>query len=199
MDILAPTPESIARAALALKAGDVVAYPTETVYGFGVDPLNESALEKLFRVKQRDPAHPVLLVVASMSQLDALVSGVGPRASALAQAFWPGPLSMLFPPRSAVPASLRGSDGRICVRQTSSTIAASLCEAFGGAIVSTSANLSGQPPATRAQDVPTQGVAICIDGGTLPPGPVSTVFDPDTGRILRQGAVSAEEIAHVLR
>ncbi len=198
MEILPVTPGNVVRAAAALKAGEVVAYPTETVYGLGVDPLNDAALDRLFEVKQRDPANPVLLIVSSPAQLDAISPALSPRAARLANAFWPGPLSMLLPCHARVPARVRGPDGRICVRWTSSSTAQALCQAFGGAVVSTSANLSGRPPATRADDVPRDGVALCLDGGELPPGPVSTVVDPETGRVLREGAIGAEAIARVL-
>ncbi len=196
MQILTPTPENIRRAAAALQAGEVIAYPTETVYGLGVDPFDEAALARLYAVKQRDDKNPVLLIAAGKSQIDAIAT-LTSKAQVYADAFWSGPLSMLLPAAQRLPDSLRSADGKICVRWTSHPIATLLCNAFGGAIVSTSANLSGQPPARRAADVPAQGVAVCIDGGESGSGPPSTVFDPESGRILREGAISREALERV--
>jgi ribose 5-phosphate isomerase B/tRNA threonylcarbamoyl adenosine modification protein (Sua5/YciO/YrdC/YwlC family) len=195
MEILAPTRENIRRAADALRAGEVVAYPTETVYGLGVDPFNESALKRLYDVKKRDERNPVLLIVSSMEQLAPLIGALSERARSYADAFWPGPLSLVLLATKEVPRTLIGQGGKICVRWTSNPIAAALCEAFGGAIVSTSANLSAQPPARFAREVPAHGVAVCIDGGELSSAAASTVLDPETGTILRNGAISAAAIA----
>lgn len=198
MEILDATAANIRRAAEALKAGEVIAYPTETVYGLGVDPLNEAALNRLYAIKQRDPNHPVLLIAANREQVSALVAGMSDAAEKLANAFWPGPLSMLLLPRAEVSKSLLGPAGKICVRVTSHPIAAALCKAFGRPIVSTSANLSGQPPARKAQDVPA-GIGLCLDGGPSGAGAASSVIDPDTGEIQREGAISRTAIELVSR
>lgn len=197
MEVLTPTAANLERAAEALRAGEVVAYPTETVYGLGVDPFNEAALDRLYRVKQRDPQHAVLLIVGHLDQITAVAAPLTATAAAYVEAFWPGPLSLLLPPAFGLPPAILGPDGEVCLRWTSHPIAAALCTAFGGAIVSTSANLSGQPPARRAPDVPPRGVAICIDGGELGSGPASTVFEPESGRILREGAISRELLARI--
>jgi len=197
MEMLPPTPANIARAADTLRAGAIVAYPTETVYGLGVDPFNPAALEKLYAMKGRDPRNPVLLIVSNRKQLDAIVARVGREAEAYAAAFWPGPLSMLLPAKGRVPQSLLGPTGKLCVRQTAHAVAAALCDALGGTIVSTSANLSGQSPARKATDVPVSGVAMCIDGGELGSGLASTVLDPESGEILREGVIEAEAIGQI--
>ncbi len=197
MEILPPTPANLRRAADALRAGEVVAYPTETVYGLGVDPFNSAALDRLYAVKKRDERNPVLLIVSSLEQLRPLIGELSERACVYAKAFWPGPLSMVLPTVKGVPGVLLGPDRKVCVRWTSGKIAAALCEAFGGAIVSTSANISGRAPARSAREVPNEGVVICIDGGVLTEGPASTVFDPETGEVLRAGAISGEAIARV--
>lgn len=194
MEMWPPTPEGIHRAADALRRGEIVAYPTETVYGLGVDPFNEDAIRRLFELKGRDPSNPVLLIVAGRRQLDDLVGQMSPKAAAYAEAFWPGPLSMLFPISRLVPKALCGEDGRICVRWTASVVAADLCYAFGSAIVSTSANLAGGEPARKPQDVPSEGVSICLDGGELPLSAPSTVLEPESGAILREGAIGRDRI-----
>lgn len=197
MEILPPTAVNLDRAAEALRAGEVVAYPTETVYGLGVDPFNEAALDRLYRVKRRDPQHAVLLIIGDLDQMCTVAAPLSASAVVYARAFWPGPLSLLLPPAFGVPPALLGPDGEVCLRWTSHPVAAALCSTFGGAIVSTSANLSGQPSARRPSDVPTDGVAICIDGGESGSGPPSTVFDPESGRILREGAISREALERV--
>lgn len=199
MEILSPTPANIRRAAEMLVAGEVIAYPTETVYGLGVDPFNEAALARLYAVKKRDERNPVLLIIGGMDQLALITRELTPKAEAYAKAFWPGPLSLVLPGEADLPQSLRGPDGKICVRWTSHPIASELCTLFSDCIVSTSANLSGQPPARSAAEVPSSGVSVCIDGGILGTGPASTVFDPETEEVLREGAISKEVLARVRR
>lgn len=197
MEIAAPTPEGIAKAAGLLRAGEVVAYPTETVYGLGVDPFCEDALRSLYRVKRRDPGAPVLLIVSRMEQLESIVAEVSLRAAAYAEAFWPGPLSLLFPQAPGLPEALSGNRARVCIRWTSCAIAASLCDAFGAAIVSTSANASGEAPAMSPDEIEAMGITLCLDGGRLDASLPSTVLDPDTGEVIREGAVTPAQLAEV--
>ena len=197
MEIAAPTSEGIARAAELLHAGEIVAYPTETVYGLGVDPFSEDALRSLYRVKRRDPGAPVLLIVSKMEQLETIVAEVSPRAAAYAATFWPGPLSLLFPQAPGLPQAFCGDRARVCVRWTSCAIAASFCDAFGAAIVSTSANASGEAPAMSPDEIVAMGITLCLDGGRLQAGPPSTVLDPDTGEVIREGAVTRAQLAEV--
>ncbi len=193
MRVLAPSPEAFAEAAQVLRAGGVVAYPTETVYGLAVDPHNADALTRLFEVKGRPDTNPVLLIVDSPLQLDAVALPLSPRARRCAEAFWPGPLSLVL---AAVPglAAAIAPAGKVCVRCPGSEVARALCNAFGGAVTSTSANLSGEPPATDAAGASLAGVSLVIDGGALPPSAPSTVYDPDTGTVFRAGAIAAEAL-----
>lgn len=195
MEIVAPTQSGIAKAVQALRRGQIVAYPTETVYGLGVDPFSEKALAALFALKERDEGNPVLLIVSNLDQLNETVDTVSARAATYAKAFWPGPLSLLFPCAGRLPEALRGPDARVCVRWTASESAATLCDAFGGAIVSTSANRTGEAPAMSVDAVDPVGIAVCVDGGTLAPSLPSTVLDPETGEVLREGAVTRSELA----
>jgi len=190
---------SIKEAAQVLRSGEIVAYPTETVYGLGIDPFSETAVERLFRVKSRDRANPVLLIVANEQQLRRVVSDISPDARACMDAFWPGPLSLLFPKASGLPPALTAGGENICVRCTSSSIARDLCLEFGGPITSSSANLSGQPPAVSLEGINLPGIAAAVDGGTLRPALPSTVFDPDARRIIRQGAVGEDELNALFR
>lgn len=199
MKRLPPTEDGLSVAASAILSGEVVAYPTETVYGLGVNPFSAKALDRLFEVKGRDSRNPVLLIVDDEAQLRELVGTISPRAEACMKAFWPGPLSMLFPVADGLPDVLAGPDGRICVRQTSCVFARSLCRVFGHAITSTSANRSGEPPVATLDLLRLSGVALGIDVGVLPPSAPSTVFDPEAGRVLRPGAIAEKALLSVLQ
>jgi len=184
--------EQIAAAVAALRSGEVVVYPTETVYGLGVNPFSEPAIRRLYAIKERDAANPVLLIVDGLDQLREVVRDISPAAARYAVKFWPGPLSMLFPRSPHLPEILTGGLDKVCVRWTSHPVARALCREFGHAVTSTSANLSGQPPAHSLDGVRLQGLGAMIDGGLLPKNPPSTVFDPDSRQVLREGAVSAD-------
>lgn len=192
MDVAGSVEEQIAGAAAAIRRGEVVVYPTETVYGLGTDPFSESAVRRLYAIKERDASNPVLLIVDGLDQLREVVREVSVTAEAYARRFWPGPLSMLFPRSRRLPDVLTGGLDEVCVRWTSHPLARSLCREVGHAITSTSANLSGQPAARSLEDVKLEGLGGKVDGGLLPPSLPSTVFDPSTGSILREGAISAE-------
>ena len=181
-------------AAALVRAGEIVAYPTETVYGLAVDPFSVTALEKLFAVKGRAETNPVLLIVSNIDQVIQVVSTISDDARTYADRFWPGPLSMLFPKSDRIPAALCAGGPKVCVRIPAHETARALCAAVGHAITSTSANKSGKPPATSPHEIDLSGVALCIDGGTLPPSQPSTIFDPDTRTILREGAISSESL-----
>jgi L-threonylcarbamoyladenylate synthase len=194
VDVMGRVEEQIAAAAAAIRRGEVVVYPTETVYGLGADPFSETAVRKLYEIKERDAANPVLLIVDGLDQLREVVREVSAAAEAYARRFWPGPLSMLFPRSRNLPDVLTGGLDEVCVRWTSHSLARSLCREVGHAITSTSANRSGQPAARSLEEVKIEGLGAKVDGGVLPPSAPSTVFDPATGRILREGAISAEAL-----
>jgi len=196
---LQPDEKGIQTAAVALLAGEIIAYPTETVYGLAVNPFSADAVAKLFEVKGRDPASAILLLIANNRQLSETVDQVGPVAKACIQAFWPGPLSMLFTKSPYLPENIASGRTKIGIRHSSCPLACHLCEAFGHAITSTSANLSGAPAARSASEINLPGVYAVLDGGVLPPSPPSTLFDPDTLRILREGAIPAEQVQVVAR
>ena len=197
MEILPPDDSGIQQAINALRTGQVIAYPTESVYGLGVDPFNPDALEALYKTKGRDASNPVLMIISSQDQLMRLVETITPAAQSAMDAFWPGPLSLLFTAKKGLPERLLGGHQKICVRHTNHPIAAALCTAFDGPIISTSANLYSQNPAQSAQEINLPDVALCIDGGVANSTP-STVFDPDTGTVLREGAITRIDIANSL-
>jgi L-threonylcarbamoyladenylate synthase len=197
MERLEATDTSIARAVAALRDGQVIAYPTETVYGLGNDPFNEEAMERLFAAKGRDRSNPALLIVASPEQLSGVVGQTNERAQRLMEAFWPGPVSILLPRHPALPESVTAGSDKVCVRCPGLPWARALCEAFGGPVTSTSANRSGEPPVQSLADLDLPGVALAFDAGVLGDTPPSTIVDGETGNILREGAVSGLQIAAV--
>jgi L-threonylcarbamoyladenylate synthase len=146
----------VEQAASVLRAGGVVAYPTEAVFGLGCDPLNRGAVARLFALKQRPPGQGVLLIAAEFSQLLHFIDTTQSAAIARARATWPGPHSWIFPRAASVPAWIVGEHTGIAVRVTAHPLAAALCRAFGGALVSTSANRHGQPPARNIDQVQAQ-------------------------------------------
>jgi L-threonylcarbamoyladenylate synthase len=140
-------------AVLALRAGGVIAYPTEAVYGLGCDPFDESAVARLFALKQR-PAHQgVLLIAADFAQIERFIGTVADTAVSRARATWPGPHTWVFPRAPATPTWLAGAHAGIALRVTAHPLAAQLCRAFGGALVSTSANRHGDAAARDAAQV----------------------------------------------
>lgn len=192
MKIVSPTPKGIAEAVALIRAGQIIAYPTETVYGLAVDPFSPAAIRTLFAAKGRAESNPVLLIAADLGQVERVVEEISPAARRYIDRFWPGPLSLVLPKAKSLPGELCAGGPNVCVRVPSSETARALCAAAGQALTSTSANRSGEPPARSASEIRLDGVALCLDGGTLPPSPPSTVFDPNTRTVLRLGAISEE-------
>src|SRR5690242_9389872 len=180
-------PDQIAEAATLLHAGGVLAYPTEAVFGLGCDPDNRAAFEKIFALKQRPPGQGVLLIAAEFSQIADWIEAP-PEAIARAQATWPGAHTWIFPRSPRVPEWVAGGHSGIALRVTAHPIAAALCRAFGGPIVSTSANVHGQLPARGANEVEPlfsgelDGVLHGETGGMTRPTPIA---DAVTGAIIR--------------
>ena len=180
----------LATAVDALRAGSVVAYPTEAVYGLGCDPLNQQACARLFALKQRPPGQGVLLIAADFEQVTPYIDLAATPASALAcaRASWPGPHTWIFPRAVGVPAWIAGSHPGIALRVTAHAPAAELCRAFGGALVSTSANRHGDPPALTAAAVRAafgSGLAAILNGalgGLERPTPIRDAISGDVVR-----------------
>src|SRR5512144_727464 len=138
-----------------LRAGGVVAYPTEAVYGLGCDPQNRDAFDRLFAIKRRPPTQGVLLIAADVAQVERYIDldAVPAEAMQRAKSTWPGPHTWIFPRSASTPSWLAGAHSGIALRVTAHPPAAELCRAFGGALVSTSANRHGEPPARTADAV----------------------------------------------
>jgi L-threonylcarbamoyladenylate synthase len=174
----------------ALRRGGVVAYPTEGVFGLGCDPRDAAALARLLELKGRPASAGLILIAAEFSQLAPWLAPLAPELEGRAAASWPGPMTWVWPAAAGVSATLTGGRNTLAVRVTAHPPAAALCHAFGGALVSTSANRHGAPPARTAAEVrATFGDSIDAtldaDCGGLP-GPTE-IRDALTGAVLRRG------------
>ncbi len=185
-----PDAPGLATAVAALRAGEVVAHPTETVYGLAADPLSETALDALFAVKGREAYKSVLLIVDSAQRAASLTTNLSESALRCMESFWPGPLSLVLPGVPGLPDRIVGDGGTVCVRCPGCGAARDLCRLWGGALTSTSANRAGAPPAVSASDAALPGVSVVIDGGILGKQPPSTLFDPVLKRVLRSGPIT---------
>lgn len=184
-----------------LRAGDVVAIPTETYYGLGANPFDAAAIERLLAVKGRPDGKPILILIGDRAQLDELVDHVPSAAKALMEAYWPGPLTIVFPANHRLPDNLTAGTGTVGVRLTSCGPLADLLRLIGP-LTGTSANRSGDPPIQTAQEVNRSlgnDVALILDAGMTPGGPPSTVVSVCDGvTMLREGAISHSQIQHTL-
>lgn len=198
-----PRVEVISAAVAALQRGEVIAFPTETLYGLGADALNSAAVDKVFQLKGRDAANPIPVLISDRGMLGALASDMPPLAEKLIEHFWPGPLTIIFPARLDIPRPLVNAAGGVGIRVTSQPIAGVLIKALGRPLTATSANPSGRPPARTAQEAKeyfSGQVDIFIDGGKLTSQSGSTVVEPvgDSLRIIRAGDVARSQLENVL-
>lgn len=201
--VLPPNEENIARAAQALRAGELVAFPTETVYGLGANALDTKAVQKIFLAKGRPSDNPLIVHIASYQMLDALVTEIPGDTVKLMQALWPGPLTLVFPKSAAVPSVITAGGETVAIRWPSHQVAQDLIRSAGIPIAAPSANLSGKPSPTTAEHVLEDlhgKVESILDGGPTEIGVESTVLDV-TGKnpvLLRAGGVSTQEIECIL-
>ncbi len=176
------------QAAAQLRAGGIVAYPTEAVFGLGCDPLNEAAITQLLSLKQRPKHKGLILIAGALSQFGNYIDLESLPNYPAVQNSWPGPNTWLLPCLSSVPDWLTGDHDTLALRLTACKPVIALCEAFGGAIVSTSANLSGQPPALTADEVNqtlSDRIAYTVEGNTDGLTQVTPIRDARSGRQIR--------------
>jgi L-threonylcarbamoyladenylate synthase len=189
-------PEEIVFAAEALRRGEVVAYPTETFYGLGVNALDELALARLRALKGREGDKPISVLVSGPEMLARLCVRISPLARELMRRYWPGPLTLALPARRGLPTPLV-SDGFVAVRESPHPTAEALVAAFGAPVTATSANLAGEPAVTTPEAVEEifQGRCRVLHGGVTLGGEPSTLarVRGDRIEILRQGAVRLAE------
>jgi L-threonylcarbamoyladenylate synthase len=201
LESLANRRVDVAAAVAALARGEIVAYPTETSYGLAVDAFSPPALERLFALKGRGAEKTFSVIVAPVEgggrMIDSLVASVAPAAERLMAKFWPGPLTLVLPARSDLPAALV-NNGFVAVRESPHPLARALAAGFGRAITATSANPAGQPAARSAEEVAAALPDGCwiLDGGSVPGGTPSTLVrvTPTGLEIIRAGLISAEAL-----
>ena len=191
--------EGIKKTAWIILQGGVIAFPTETFYGLGADGLDEKAVKRIFQVKGREEEKPLLLLVAERSQLSRLVQEVTPPAERLMEKFWPGPLTLVFKASSQASPLLTANTGKIGIRISSHPVARALVQAVGRPITGTSANLSGRPGASTAEEVVQslgEKLDAVLDGGKTAGGLGTTVLDVSdpSFRVLRDGVVAKKDL-----
>ena len=206
--IVSPTGDALARAASRLRDGELVAFPTETVYGLGADAASADAVRRIFTVKRRPADHPVIVHVPDATHVNRWARDVPPGAQALAEAFWPGPLTLILPRAPHVSDAITGGQDGVGLRVPSHPVAQALLAAFaaigGEGIAAPSANRFGHVSPTTATHVEADldgEVAMILDGGACEVGIESTIVAFAHGRplLLRPGGIGIDELARVLR
>ena len=187
----------------ALHSGGVVAFPTETFYGLGVDPRLTFAVTKLFELKRRPPDQAIPLIAASMQQVIEHVGTITPLAKRLAARGWPGPLTLIIPASAELSKDIHLSTGRVAVRVPDDSVALALALQAGHAITSTSANVSGSAPASTADAVVAafgEDIDVLIDAGPTPGGLPSTIVDATGSHpvLVRAGAIPWDRVLEFL-
>jgi L-threonylcarbamoyladenylate synthase len=183
-------PLTLAEAARALRRGGVIAYPTEAVWGLGCDPFAEAAVMRLLAIKQREVEKGLILIAGARAQLDGLLAwdALPPARLAEVDASWPGPNTWIVPATPRVPRWITGVHAGVAVRVSAHPTVVALCQAFGGPLVSTSANHAGEPPAFRREELDPavlaqlDGVSDGETGGLAAP---TSIRDARTGEVLR--------------
>lgn len=203
MASVTPDSEEIKNASTLLKAGQLVAFPTETVYGLGADASNTDALARLYRVKGRPDTHPVIVHLASVDMLEKWAKTVPDEAYKLAEKLWPGPMTLILKKASHVSDAVSGGQDTVGLRIPSHPVALELLKEFGSGVAAPSANRHGKVSPTSAAHVKEELgdlVAKILDGGPCSVGIESTIIDlsGQERRILRPGMITIEEIEKIL-
>ena len=195
--------EALAEAGGIIRNGGLVAFPTETVYGLGGDALQEESSGRIYRAKGRPSDNPLIVHICRMEDLPPIVAYVPEAARKLAEAFWPGPLTMVLPKSDKVPRTTTGGLDTVAVRMPGHKVALAFIKAAGGYVAAPSANLSGRPSPTLAKYVAEDmdgRIEMILDGGEIGIGLESTIVDlkEDIPVILRPGSVTREMLEGVL-
>ena len=203
MNPRSPQPRRIARAVEAVRGGGVVCFPTRCLYGLGADALNPAAVERVFEIKQRPAALPLLVLISRPEQLAQLAATVSEAARLLMVRFWPGRLTVVVEARAELPPRLTAGTGKIGVRLAAHPVARALVEAFGRPITGTSANPSGAGGCRRIAELDPRiagRVQLILDAGELKGGVGSTVVDVtgDEPVMIREGEVGRIELKAAL-
>src|SRR5262249_51314082 len=203
IDLEAPQPEVIERAATAIRRGRVLAIPTDALYTLVADPFNLRAVTQVFKPKGREPHRSLPILVSDLLMAEELAAELNNRFYILARRFWPGPLTIIVPASAKVPLKVTGNTGRLALRQSRSQLAADLLAAWNGPLIATSANISGHPTCRSGIEVfgmMDGRVDLVLDGGACV-GEGSTTVDitEPYWRVIRAGAIEEKEIAECLK
>jgi L-threonylcarbamoyladenylate synthase len=198
-----PDAAAIARAAAIIHDGGVVAIPSDALYTLVADPLNLHAVRRVFQAKGRESQRSLPLLISDLLMAEDLAKELTARFYLLARHFWPGPLTLIVPAAAKVPLKVTGNTGRLGLRQSRSPVAGALLECLGRPIISTSANLSGQPTSRTGIEVFAAmdgAVDLVLDAG-LCTGEGATTVDvtEPSWKIIKEGTVSEKEIADCLK
>lgn len=202
--ILRDTQETRRQAAAHVKAGNLIAFRTDTFYGLGADPFNRGALQQLRALKGREEGKPILLVISDVSEVARFSSRRGRLFDALSARHWPGALTLVVRAHQDLPQELTAGTETIGLRLPADEAVRALARDCGGALTATSANPAGEPPARTAEEVarafPTT-LALIVDGGATHTEEASTVLDVsgDEARLIREGVVSWRELQETIR
>ena len=193
----------IERVADVLRSGGIIGYPTETIYGIGCSAFNAQAVERVYRLKNRDRGKAMILIAGDTIQVSELVTSIPETAEKLIENFWPGPLTIVFETSSRLKEFVFGKSKTIAIRIPDCVICLELIKETGFPIVSTSANRSGEEALTSAEQVESffgDELDIIVDGGPSPGNIPSTVVDitKSPARVVREGAISTLEVNTVL-
>ncbi|MBR1471748.1 MAG: threonylcarbamoyl-AMP synthase [Lachnospiraceae bacterium] len=203
VDASAPEADVITRAGETIRKGGLVAFPTETVYGLGGDALNPESSRKIYAAKGRPSDNPLIVHIARMEDLEPVCAKIPAEMLRLAEAFWPGPLTMIVPKAGGVPTETTGGLDTVAIRMPDHPVALELIRAAGGYIAAPSANASGRPSPTLAEHVAEDldgRIEMILDGGEVGIGVESTIVDlsGEVPTILRPGYVTEEMLLRVL-
>ncbi len=198
-----PQPEAIEQAAAVIRRGGVVAMPTDALYTLIADPLNLHAVGRVFTAKRREIQRALPLLISGSFMAEELAKDLSGRFYLLARHFWPGPLTIIVPASAKVPLKVTGNTGRLAMRQSRSRLAHALLDWLDQPLISTSANISGQPTCRSGIEVFGQmdgSVDLVLDGGTSS-GLGSTTVDitEPYWRVIKEGAISEKEIGDCLK
>ena len=198
-----PDPAAIERAAAAIRRGEVIAIPTDALYTLVADPFNLQAVGRVFQAKGREPQRSLPLIVSDIQMGEELVKETNSRFYLLARRFWPGPLTIIVPASASIPLRVTGNTGRLALRHPRSAVAQALIEAIGHPLISTSANISGQPTCRSGIEVfglMDGSVSLVLDGGPcLGQGSTTVDITEPYWRLIKEGAVSERDIASCLQ
>ena len=198
-----PDPQAIDRAAKLIDQGGLVAIPTDALYTIVADPMNLHAVGRVFKAKGREPQRSLPLLVTDILMAEDLAKGLTTRFYLLARKFWPGPLTLIVPAAAKIPLKVTGNTGRLAMRQSKSPVADALLGNLGRPLISTSANISGQPTGRCGIDVffmMDGAVDLVLDGGHCV-GAGSTTVDVTEPywKLIKEGAIAEKDIGDCLR